>query len=80
LKEEKTYFVKKVDTILRVKVERLKTGSVAYLIVSRSTIPHKFWKRILPREEEKRNNRIRERQAEGDRAEDVIIRTVWTDL
>jgi ankyrin repeat protein len=76
LEDKKTYYIKKLDSLLRVKVERPSSASndVAHLVVARSNIPQGLWKRLLVREEERRNNRIRERQAMGDRAECVVVR------
>jgi hypothetical protein len=73
----KTWQIKEDRVIARHRKEEL---IVIDHMQARSTIPHKFWKRILPREEEKHNNTLRERQAEGDRAEGVIVRTLWTDF
>lgn len=76
LEHKKIYFIKKLDTLLQVKVERPNPSSndVAHLVVAASIIPQGWWKRVLLKEEEKRNSRIRERQAMGDHAERVIVR------
>ena len=75
LEDQKTYYIKKLDSLLRVKVERPRPASndVAHLLVVSSNVPHKMWKRLLLMEE-RRNHRIRERQAIGDYAELVVIR------
>jgi hypothetical protein len=75
LKDQTTYFIKKLDSLLRVKVERPSSTSndVAHLVVATSKISQGLWKRLLLRNEE-RNHRIRERQATGDHAERVVIR------
>jgi len=76
LEDQKTYCIKKLDYLLRVKVE--KPGSagnnVAHLVVTSSSIPRGLWKRLLVRERDRGNYRIRERQASGDCAERVIVR------
>jgi hypothetical protein len=61
--------------LLLVKVERpTPTGNdAAHLVVTSSRIPQAMWKRLLEREERK-NNRIREKQAIGDCAECVVVR------
>ena len=72
LEDQKTYFVKKPDNLLRVKVERPSLASsndVTHLVVATSRIPLVYWKRVLSRGPERRHNRIRERQASRDRAE-----------
>ena len=76
LEDKKIYFIKKLDTLLQVKVERPNPSSndVAHLVVADSIIPPGWWKRVLLKEEQKRNYRIRERQAIGDHAEHVIVR------
>ncbi|KAI4262154.1 MAG: hypothetical protein L6R42_002662 [Xanthoria sp. 1 TBL-2021] len=76
LEDKRIYFVKKLDTLLQVKVERPKSSSsdVAHLVVAASTIPPGWWKRVLLKEEQKRTSRIRERQAIGEHAERVIVR------
>ena len=76
LEDKKTYYIKKRDSLLQVKVERPSSAisDVAHLVVASSDIPRALWKRLLVREEERRNHRIRERQAMGDYAECVIIR------
>ena len=75
LEDQKTYYIKKLDSLLCVKVERPRPASndVAHLLVVNSNAPHKLWKRLLLMEE-RRNHRIRERQAIGDCAELVVIR------
>ncbi|KAL9098636.1 MAG: hypothetical protein Q9163_005743 [Psora crenata] len=80
LEDQKTYYIKKLDSLLRVKVERPCSASndVTHLVVAVSSIPQGLWKRLLLRGEEKSNHRIRERQAIGDRAELVIVRTSLT--
>lgn len=77
LEDQKTYYIKKIDSLLRVKVERPSSASndVTHLVVATSSIPQTYWKRVLLRGEGRRNNRIRERQATGDRAELVVVRT-----
>ena len=77
LEDQKIYYIKKLDSLLRVKVERpCSAGSdVTHLVVAVSSIPQGLWKRLLLRGEEKRNCRIRERQAIGDYAELVVVRT-----
>ena len=76
LEDQKTYYIKKLDSLLHVKVERpsLASNDVAHLVVTTSNIPKGRWKRLLSRGEEKRNHLIRERQAIGDRAELVVVR------
>ena len=76
LEDQKTYYIQKIDSVLRVKVERPspESNNVAHLVVTTSSIPYRFWKRIVLKEEEKRNYKIRERQALGDRAECVVVR------
>ncbi|KAL8944841.1 MAG: hypothetical protein Q9211_000448 [Gyalolechia sp. 1 TL-2023] len=76
LEDKKTYYVKKLDSLLRVKVEKpgLANNDVTHLVMVTSKIPPKLWKRLLLKEEERKNSRIRERQAKGDRAELVVIR------
>ena len=76
LEDRKTYYIKKLDSLLKVKVERPSSASsdVAHLVVTSSVIPRLLWKRLLLKEEERRNHRIRERQAMGDHAECVVIR------
>lgn len=76
LEDKKTYYIKKLDSLLRVKVERPNSVSnnVAHLVVATSNIPKGLWKRLLLKEEERRNHRIREKQAIGDRAEHVVVR------
>ena len=76
LEDQKTYHIKKLDSLLRVKVERPPSASndVAHLVVMTSNIPQGLWKRLLLKGEEKRNHWIRERQALGDHAELVIVR------
>ena len=76
LEDKKAYYIQKIDSLLRVKVERPspESNDVAHLVVASSIIPQGKWKRLLLREEEKRNHRIRERQAMGDRAECVVVR------
>lgn len=76
LEDKRIYFIKKLDTLLHVKVVRPNASSndVAHLIVAASMIPQRLWKRLLLKEEEKRNSRIRERQAMRDHAERVIVR------
>ncbi|KAG8532871.1 uncharacterized protein KY384_002749 [Bacidia gigantensis] len=77
LEDQKVYYIKKLDSLLRVKVERPNSASsdVTHLVVSVSGIPQGLWKRWLLREEERRSRRIRERQAIGDYAEIVVVRT-----
>ena len=76
LEDKTTYYIQKIDSLLRVKVERpsLESNDVAHLVVASSIIPQGKWKRLLLRKGEKRNHRIRERQAMGDRAECVVVR------
>lgn len=76
LEDKTTYFIKKLDALLRVRVERPRAAGsqVAHLMVANSRIPQAMWKRLLVREEERKNHRIRERQALGDRAECVVVR------
>lgn len=76
LKDKNTYFIQKIDSLLRVKVERPSPGSndVAHLVVASSKIPQVMWKRLRLKAEEKRNHQIRERQAMGDQAECVVVR------
>ncbi|OQU97801.1 hypothetical protein CLAIMM_03686 [Cladophialophora immunda] len=76
LEDQKTYYIKKLDSLLRVKVEKPRSASndVAHLVVTSSNIPRARWKRLLVREKERGNCRIRERQASGDCAERVIVR------
>lgn len=76
LEDRKTYHIKKLDSLLRVKVERPSSASndVAHLVVMTSSIPQGLWKRFLLKGEEKRHHWIRERQALGDQAELVIVR------
>ena len=76
LEDKKIYHIKKLDSLLQVKVERQCSASndVAHLVVMPSNIPQGLWKRLLSRGEEKRNHWIRERQAIGDHAELVVVR------
>lgn len=76
LEDQKVYYIKKLDSLLRVKVERpcSTSNDVAHLVVMTSHVPQGLWKRLLLRGEEKRNHWIRERQAIGDRAELVVVR------
>lgn len=78
--DQKTYYIKKLDSLLRVKVERPSSASndVAHLVVASSNIPQGLWKRLLVREEERRNHQIRERQVIGDYAECVVVRAGLT--
>ena len=75
LEDQKTYYIKKLDSLLRVGVERpsLANNDVTHLVMVTSKIPQMLWKRLLLREE-RRNPRIRERQAKGDHAELVVVR------
>lgn len=77
LEDRKAYYVKKLDCLLRVKVERPRAPSddVAHLVVGSSALSQAFWKRLLVREEERRHHRIREKQAFGDCAEFVVVRS-----
>lgn len=52
------------DTLTSMNVEKLSSASndVAHLVVASSNIPLGLWKRLLVREEGRRNHRIRERQ------------------
>ena len=79
LEDQKIYFIKKLDFLLRAKVEKgcLGTSDVANLMVTTSNIPQGRWKKLLLRSEERKNHRIRERQVKGDRAELVFVRTDW---
>ena len=76
LEDQKIYYIKKFDSLLRVKVERPNSASsdVAHLVVATSKMPQGLRKRLLLRGGERRTYRIRERQATGDRAELVVIR------
>ncbi|KAI9697369.1 MAG: hypothetical protein M1836_004647 [Candelina mexicana] len=76
LEDQKTYYIKKLDSLLRVKVERpsLANNDVTHLVVATSKIPQGLWKRLLLKGEERMNRRIREKQAKGDRAELVVVR------
>ena len=79
LEDKRIYHIKKLDSLLRVKVERPCSASndVAHLLVMTSNIPQGLWKRLLLRGEEKRNHWIRERQAIGDYAELVVVRAAF---
>ena len=74
LEDQKVYYVKKLDSVLRVKVKRPSSNfnDVAHLVIIKSKIPQSMWKRLFAKET--RNYRIRERQAMGDHAECFIIR------
>lgn len=76
LEDQKTYHIKKLDSLLRVKVKRpsLASNEVTHLVVATSNIPQILWKRVLSMGRERDNHRIRERQATGDRAELVVVR------
>jgi len=52
LEDKQMYYIKKLDSMARVKVERPRaTGNdVAHLVVASSRIPQAMWKRLLVRE------------------------------
>ncbi|KIW63761.1 hypothetical protein PV04_08739 [Phialophora macrospora] len=54
LEDKKTYYIKKLDSLLRVKVEKPSSASndVAHLVVTSSNIPRGLWKRLLVKEED----------------------------
>lgn len=76
LEDQKLYYIKKIDSLLRVKVEKPNPASsdVTHLVVATSKMPQGLRKRLLLRGEQRRTYRIRERQAVGERAELVVIR------
>lgn len=77
LEDRKTYYIKKLDSLLRVKAKKpssLGNDDVTHLEVLNSSLPQAIWKRILSMGEEGKDDKIRERQAIGDHAECVVVR------
>ncbi|KAK2758174.1 hypothetical protein FQN54_004018 [Arachnomyces sp. PD_36] len=72
LEHEQTFFFKKLDSFLLVRVHRPDQTGNASLDVSPSTIPEKFQRRLTS-EQTKRECRLRERQTNHESAEQVVV-------
>lgn len=79
LEHKKTYFFKKLDSLLQVTVEKEATSGMVNLYVSPSLIPPKFMQRVYRMETRRsEGRRIREGQKQGELgAERVAVLTKY---
>ncbi|KAF2176770.1 hypothetical protein K469DRAFT_645244 [Zopfia rhizophila CBS 207.26] len=81
LEHKKTYFFKKMDSLLQVTVERQVQSGVVNLIVLPSSIPAEFRQRVDRMVMKKQRNRIRERQKMCDiGVEHVAVLTKYENM
>jgi hypothetical protein len=73
LEHEKTYFFKKLDSLFLVRVHRPNIMGIASLNVLPTMTPRRIQQRLFMREQWKREGRLRERQADYECGEQVLI-------